>query len=70
MSKPKQLLGESYIEYLSRKQFYEFIQTKNIDINDCEKLSKIWTNITYRECRYSSKLFNYIMKLNKEFLKN
>lgn len=67
MGQLKQLLGESFIEYTSRKQFYDFLQSRKI--NDCEKLSKIWTNITYRECRYSSKLYNFIMKLHKEFIK-
>lgn len=64
----EQLLGESNSEYNSRKEFYDFLVEEKI--NDADKISKMWANIKYRECRYSSKLYNFIMKLDRKMNKN
>lgn len=60
----EQLKGESNMEFEERKKFYNFLESKKI--KDSEKLSKIYTNIKYRECRYTPRMFHYIMKLEKE----
>ena len=38
---------------------------KNLDLNYLIKLSKIWANIKYKECKYSSSLMNEILNLEK-----
>jgi hypothetical protein len=60
-----QLRGESNMEFEERKKFYDFLSSKKIKDND--KISKIYTNIKFRECRYSPKMYHFIMKLEKEF---
>ena len=62
----KQLFGESDNEYQERLNFYNFIIKKKV--NNGEKISKIYTNIKYRNCIYSSKMYNFIKKLEKEYM--
>lgn len=61
----EQLRGESNTEFDERKKFYNFLESKKI--KESEKLSKIYTNIKFRECRYTPKMYHYIMKLEKDF---
>lgn len=60
-----QLKGESNMEFEERKKFYDYLLLKKI--KDSEKISKIYTNIKFRECRYSHKMYHFIMKLEKDF---
>ena len=60
-----QIYGESKMEFEERKKFSEFLTSKNI--KNVEKNSKIYCNIKFRNCRYSSKLYNFIKKLEEEF---
>lgn len=55
------------MEFEERKKFYEFLSTKKI--KDSEKISKIYTNIKYRDCRYTPKMYHFVMRLEKEFNK-
>lgn len=63
----QQLKGESNFEFEQRKLFNDFLSSKNI--KDNEKLSKVWANIKFRSCRYSSQLYHFISKLDKQFQK-
>lgn len=63
-----QLRGESNNEYEIRKKFNKYLLSKNI--NDSEKLAKIYMNIKFRDCRYTSKMYNYILKLEKDYNAN
>lgn len=61
----QKIKGESNYEFEQRKLFYDFLSSKKV--KDIEKLSKVWANIKFRKCRYSSSLYNFLMKLDKDF---
>lgn len=66
----EQLRGESNFEFEQRKKFYDFLSSKkDIKNNEIEKISKIWSNIKFRSCRYSPKMYHFIMSLDKQFNK-
>ena len=45
----------------AKKKFKDKYSTK-----DLEKFSKIWANIKYKRCRYSSKIYNLIRTFTKD----
>lgn len=63
----EQLHGESKMEFNERKQFYDFLLSKKI--KDADKLSKIYSNIKFRKCKYSGMIYHYNKKLEDEFNK-
>lgn len=66
----QQLKGESNYEFQQRELFYNFLKNNNtIDIKDYEKITKIWANIKFRNCKYSSNLYHFISTLDKQFKK-
>lgn len=62
------LNGESKMEFEERSKFYNFMLSKKIKNRD--KMSKIYCNIKFRNCRYSPSLYHYIKKLEEEFNKS
>jgi len=63
-----QLLGESKMEFEERKKFFDFLSSKKI--KNKEKITKIYCNIKYRNCRYSASMYHYIKRLEKEYSSN
>lgn len=61
-----QLQGESTLEFEERNKFYNFITSKNI--SNKYTIAKIYCNIKYRKCIYSHSIYNFIKKLEEEFL--
>lgn len=62
-----QLQGESEKEFNERKQFFVFLTGKKI--KDKIKITKVYCNIKYRKCIYSRQLYNFVKKLEEEFIK-
>lgn len=60
-----QILGESNLEYEERIKFTNFLESKKI--KNKENIAKIWCNIKFRKCKYSKKIFSFIIKLDKEY---
>ena len=57
--------GESNHEYTKRTEFYNYLVENNI--SNPEQNAKIWCNIKFRSCSYSSIKYNFIQKLDKKF---
>ena len=60
-----QLNGESKMEFEERKKFFDFLSSKKI--KGKEKISKIYCNIKFRNCRYSASIYHFIKKMEKEY---
>lgn len=45
---------------------YPKLEKEFNDYNDLIKISKIWSNIKYHNCKYSSNIMNRIRKLTKD----
>jgi hypothetical protein len=59
------ILGESNFQYNSRLDFIKLIDDAEIDEKDKIKLSKIWFNIKYNNCRYPKKIYDKVCSFNK-----
>jgi hypothetical protein len=69
MQSIKQFESESNEIYLARINFIENIKNKNknkYSDKDLERFSKMWANIKYKQCRYSSKNYNLIRSFTKD----
>jgi len=56
--------GESDEVFYNRGLFI-ISQTKLNNLEDLEKMSKIWANIKYKGCKYSSSITNQIRYMEK-----
>lgn len=54
------IIGESGTEFEMRKAFYNKLKTKNIENKEAIKISLIWSNIKFRNCRYPSWIYHMI----------
>ena len=64
-----QFESETNEVYLSRINFIKNAKKKFKDKyseKDLEKFSKIWANIKYKRCRYSSKIYNLIKTFTRD----
>ena len=52
-----------------RKQYIKILEDNNFNWKDANKLSKIWYNIIFNKAKYTSELYNLVMKFNKIFEK-
>jgi hypothetical protein len=57
-------LGESDEVFYNRGQFI-INQSKLNNLNDLEKLSKIWANMKYKGCKYSNSITTQIKYMEK-----
>lgn len=53
-----------------RKQFIKILEDNDFNWKDANKLSKIWYNIIYNKTKYTSEVYNLVMKFNKFLDKN
>lgn len=56
-----QYLSESDNQFNQRLDFIKKLEAANIDWKEANKLSKIWYNITFKNCKYSSELYQKII---------
>ena len=56
-----QYLSESDNQFNQRLEFIKKLEAANIDWKEANKLSKIWYNITFKNCKYSSELYRKII---------
>lgn len=56
------IIGESKNEYEMRKAFYDKLKDKNIGDKEATKMSVIWSNIKFRDCRYPSWIYHMMKK--------
>jgi len=59
------IIGESKNEYEMRKSFYDKLKERKIDDKEAMKMSVIWSNIKFRQCRYPSWIYHLISKYDE-----
>lgn len=57
--------SESVYRLNKRIEFIKVLEANNFNWKDANKLSKIWYNIIYYKTKYTSEVYNEIMKYNK-----
>ena len=55
-----QYLSESDDQFNQRLEFIMKLEDADIEWKEANKLSKIWYNITFKNCKYSSELYQKI----------
>ena len=58
-------LSESEEQFNNKLEFIKKSEQQNISWKEANKLSKIWYNIKYKNCKYSHELFNKVNLINK-----
>ena len=61
---------ESLKRFNQRIKFIQLLESEGVKWKDAQKLSKIWYNITFNDCKYSPQIYRDYLKYNKEYLKN
>ena len=56
--------SESLTRLNKRKKYIKILEDNNFNWKDANKLSKIWYNIIYNKAKYTSELYNLVMKFN------
>ena len=56
-TKIEQLIGESNKVYNERMEFIEKVNSEIKDMKEAIRLSKIWVNFKYNNCRYTPEVF-------------
>jgi hypothetical protein len=55
---------ESNKRFKKRLEYIKILENNKINWKDALKLSKVWYNIKYNGCKYSSILYNQYLKYN------
>ena len=56
-TKVEKLIGESNKVYNERMEFIEKVNSEIKDMKEAIRLSKIWVNFKYNNCRYTPEIF-------------
>jgi hypothetical protein len=56
-TKIEKLIGESNKVYNERMEFIEKVNSEINDMKEANRLSKIWVNFKYNNCRYTPEVF-------------
>ena len=57
--------SESENYFNQRLEFLKKLENSNVKFKDAVKISKIWSNIKFKECRYNVKVYNMIKKFDE-----
>ena len=57
-----QFLSESNEQFKDRLELIKKLEKNNIDFNNAINISKIYYNVKYKKCRYTSPVYNSIKK--------
>jgi hypothetical protein len=63
--KVQQYLSESNDRFRQKLEFIRKLEKSNVEWKESNRLSKIWSNIKFRECKYASELYYKIMNYDK-----
>jgi len=59
---------ESNKRFNERLVFIKLLEENKMKWKDANKLSKIWYNITFNNCKYSAEIYNEFMYYNKKYI--
>lgn len=68
LSKPvkvQQYLSESNDRFRQKLEFIKKLEKSNVEWKEANRLSKIWSNIKFQECKYVPELFYKIINYDK-----
>ena len=63
--KVQQYLSESNDRFRQKLEFIRKLEKSNVEWKESNRLSKIWSNIKFRECKYAPELYYKIMNYDK-----
>jgi hypothetical protein len=58
-------ITESKLQFNKRMEYITLLEKASIPWMEADRISKVWFCITFRNCRYSSDLYNKIMSYQK-----
>ena len=60
-----QYITESNVQFNKRLEYIKLLEKASVSWTDAERLSKVWYCITFRNCRYTSDLYNKVISYQK-----
>jgi hypothetical protein len=60
-----QYITESKLQFNKRLEYIKLLEKAGVSWTDAERLSKVWYCITFRNCRYTSDLYNKVISYQK-----
>jgi len=60
-----QYITESNVQFNKRLEYIKLLEKAGVLWTDADKLSKVWYCITFRNCRYTSDLYNKVISYQK-----
>ena len=60
-----QYITESNVQFNKRLEYIKLLEKAGVSWTDAERLSKVWYCITFRNCRYTSDLYNKVISYQK-----
>lgn len=60
-----QYITESNVQFNKRLEYIKKLEKAGVSWTDAERLSKVWYCITFRNCRYTSDLYNKVISYQK-----
>jgi len=60
-----QYITESNIQFNKRLEYIKLLEKAGVSWTDADRLSKVWYCITFRNCRYTSDLYNKVISYQK-----
>jgi hypothetical protein len=60
-----QYITESKLQFNKRLEYIKLLDKAGVPWKDADRLSKVWYCITFRNCRYTSDLYNKVISYQK-----
>ena len=60
-----QYITESNVQFNKRLEYIKLLEKAGVSWTDADRLSKVWYCITFRNCRYTSDLYNKVISYQK-----
>ena len=60
-----QYITESNVQFNKRLEYIKLLEKAGVSWTDAERLSKVWYCITFKNCRYTSDLYNKVISYQK-----
>ena len=60
-----QYITESKLQFNKRIEYIKLLEKAGVTWIEANRISKVWYSITFRDCKYSSDLYNKVMSYQK-----
>jgi uncharacterized lipoprotein YehR (DUF1307 family) len=58
-------ITESKLQFNKRIEYIKLLEKAGVTWTEANRISKVWYSITFRDCKYSSDLYNKVMSYQK-----